>query len=137
MTEIELLQRLDKISSFEPITLPLFDIEKEAVVGEKTIDGLNASYLNRAIYLLSCMLSGNELYFPLYKNEEFSLLAISGKEKRLYHFSLDSENERAVWRLSELAESGYEIALIRGKSRVEHTKLNSISISELFSPLNF
>jgi hypothetical protein len=86
---------------------------------------------------LAELLKGYELYFPVYKDEEISLLSIKDEERRIYHFSFDSENERAVWKLSELCGKDYEIVLVRDKGRIEYTNLSSISISELFAPLNF
>lgn len=137
MTEQELMNKLDSLDSFRHLCLPVYDLESGKVEGKRVLSSSNASYKNRAIYLLAELLKGYELYFPVYKDEEISLLSIKDEERRIYHFSFDSENERAVWKLSELCGKDYEIVLVREKGRIEYTNLSSISISELFAPLNF
>ena len=131
----ELLELLSKTSIPGGYSLPLYDAEHERMTEGSYL--FTSSFKDRAVYLLASHLGDYSLSVPFYKDDLFSLLLERGNERIIYHFCLDSENERAAWRLLDLKVMGYDALLIRAKEHNVHSSLPSISISELFAPLNF
>lgn len=122
------------------IALWHYDAERDAILQERTDVLLypqkcgNESKESKAAKKLYRLLSerGYELFIPHYKNEVFTVMARKDKERLIIHIVLDSEEERAVWKLLELKERGYRLFTIRERESQEEDGILSIPLESLF-----
>lgn len=114
-------------------TISIYDLENKAIIGERRINRKDIKSFKTKLrfYLMDkYKRDGFEVFIPIYKNEEFTLLAINNDRKILLHSVLDSEEERVAWRLLELADS-YELLLLRDRAEHEQKPIKGISLDSI------
>ena len=114
-------------------TLLIYDLEKESSIGERKINknGIKSFKDKLRFYLIDkYKKDGFEVFIPIYKNEEFTLLAIKNDRKILLLSVLDSEEERVAWRLLELANS-YELLILRDREEQEQEPIKGIGLASI------
>jgi len=114
-------------------TLLIYDLEKEAIIGERRINKNDIKSFKGKLrfYLIDkYKKDGFEVFIPIYKNEEFTLLAIKNDRKILLLSVLDSEEERVAWRLLELANS-YELLILREGDEQEQEPIKGIGLDSI------
>lgn len=116
---------------YKKTSVPILDLENSIVDGEKEYQ--NYTFKDcLALYLIDKYSSkGYELLCPRYKTEIFTLLARKDEEEIIIHLLLDSEEERVMWRMSELSNSKYKLILIRDRKENEIENIEGIALAEV------
>ncbi len=114
----------DRIMSLhlESISVPLFDLANNTVIGECEFDCTEPVSLKERIWHYMIHIykqKGYKVSIPMYKEEYFTLLAQNASHKLILHLVLDSEEERKAWRLSELRDRGYSLVVVRDRYEKE------------------
>lgn len=116
---------------YKKTTLPILDLDNNTIGGEKEYpnDTFKECF---ALYLIDKYSKrGYELLCPRYKTEIFTLLARKDEEEIIIHLLLDSEEERVMWRMSELSNSKYKLILIRDRKENEKENIEGIALAEV------